>query len=403
MTDSKTDPQAFESHDGAKLMERPLIDHTVTKDLENGKPFLSLTVSNPSPQGSLPVYIGNSLPVQGHVELDLEKELSVSSIVVSLEGLFSNTDIDQTNYAIHYETFMKVEETIWTAEGDKSSSEHKSPLSFLTNHGGPKTHLKGHHSWPFSLSLPETITFTEKEAKALDIGVAPNVHYKLPPFLREGDFDASLKYSVKATVKCGGFMDTDQSVQIFLGYIPNVPAESLHYNGELSWTTFSDIAFSGTLGGGDIEVACRLDIPSPASYRRGSTVPLVLTISSIEEEALDLFSQSDCPVVQLHEQIKFRSGAKNAVEATISSVNQDEKLPHATATWSPSQEVPGGNANERVLQGEIHVPAKLTPSFEFGEFELKYYLDVFPFRATGFKPLSDKRVFRSSEVTITAV
>lgn len=64
--------------------EALLHEHAYTNDVENGQPRMTIKVHSSSPPNSLPVYLGNSHPVQGTFELEFREAHPVEAVVITV-------------------------------------------------------------------------------------------------------------------------------------------------------------------------------------------------------------------------------------------------------------------------------------------------------------------------------
>lgn len=191
-----------------------------------------------------------------------------------------------------------------------------------------------------------------------------------------------------------------------MAYQENIPLLSPELD-PLGWKIFPPVDMNGTLFHVmKVSVHCTLALALPLSYTRGSVIPCILTLESTDAQALDLLSNPNNPIVHLRRKLNSRVGMDN-VGTTIPDGTRDSHLPLSKACWWPPEErsdVPEGEVkatlHKRTLNGEIKVPSEVKPSFTFGKFTLKYFVEIHPFEAAGFVPATESRLFRT-EVEVT--
>jgi len=81
----------------------------------------------------------------------------------------------------------------------------------------------------------------------------------------------------------------------------------------------------------------------------------------------------------------------------------EANVPLSRATWTAADALTtDGELFQRTMHGELRLPTSLVPNFKFGSrFDLKYVVDVYPFKVAGFVPAKDDRLLRT-DVAITS-
>ncbi|KAF9000662.1 hypothetical protein BDQ17DRAFT_1359307, partial [Cyathus striatus] len=304
--------------------------------LENyGKKWLSLEVK------------GRSTGVSGSSFGFLQdKPETVKGVVISIRG--STTFVGQEE-----NHFLDLEQVLWTPTDSGSSK------------------ITGVKTWSFQFDLPADVRVGGKS-------------YTLPPNFSERASAAYIDYKLIVTVRRGMFR-VNQTLAVNFSYLPSstagvpstlrtlayekgtqLPGPAVDPDG---WKTLSPVKFSGTLfGTKEVELESLLSIGTPLCYALGSPIPLMLTISGEEKQALDVVAN---PIsIQLH-----------LVRSIITDNIFRQIL--ARAYFWPTEH----GWYRRQFQGELEVSNTLKPSFTFPNFTLQYTLELMPFKATGFTPL----------------
>jgi hypothetical protein len=151
-----------------------------------------------------------------------------------------------------------------------------------------------------------------------------------------------------------------------------------------------------------------LSLANPLVYTRGSCIPVYLTMTSADAQALDLLGGPTEPVVKLLELVEVRK-ANKLIGGDVTYVRRNGATYSrgsralASAVWwadpAPARE------GERRLFGEIHFGLETTPPFEIPDVRLyvsdvlclalrwlltrseQYQVAVMPFSTAGFEAL----------------
>jgi hypothetical protein len=111
----------------------------------------------------------------------------------------------------------------------------------------------------------------------------------------------------------------------------------------------------------EVDLECSLAIAKPLTYSIGSPIPLQLTISGADSEALDLLSKP--LTIRIHLVRSLAIGSDAVKDDAPRRSNNFFKESSARASFWPA---PGGSPDgSRVLLGEIEVRKNLKPSFIF--------------------------------------
>jgi hypothetical protein len=147
------------------------------------------------------------------------------------------------------------------------------------------------------------------------------------------------------------------------------------------WYILPSVTVTGTLFGakrGDVDF--NLALAKPLSYARGSAMPLWLTFTGTDEQALDLLANYQAIRVFLKRSL-----------ATGSDATSDHAGKHtdnffvqtmARAVFWPARDA--STVGKRVLQGEVKLKKTFKQSVIFPRFSVRYHLEVYPFEAAGF-------------------
>lgn len=106
---------------------------------------------------------------------------------------------------------------------------------------------------------------------------------------------------------------------------------------------------------------------SQLSYTRGSFVPCYLHISCVDDQALDLASKPEAPVLQMRRKVKTRLGVDESGGAMVLPGNEENNY-LSKASWMLVGE---SGPQKRTLYGELALPSNLIPTFQFGKIDIK--------------------------------
>ncbi|KAG2075333.1 hypothetical protein BDR04DRAFT_1150147 [Suillus decipiens] len=345
----------------------PGSERTISLEDSKGHKWLFLSVTSRAPTSeSWPVFCAGDL-ILGNVTLEVLKSESSKAIVVTVTA--STTLIGQEE-----QKFLVIEKDLWT------------PAMALPDGSVVPRLEKGHYSWPFEIALPnETEVLDRKEKKS----------FPLPPSFTERASPAYINYKITITIKRNA-LRVNQTLTTDFVYIPitkpelpspmfqkacqeNIPFIGPEGDSE-GWYILPPVTVTGTLFGakrGNVDF--NLALAKPLSYARGSAMPLWLTFTGTDEQALDLLANDQAIHIFLMRSLATGSDATNdqAGKRTGSFVNI-----MARAVFWPARD--GSTIGKRVLQGEVSLKKTLKQSVIFPRFSVRYHLEVHPFEAVGF-------------------
>ncbi|KLO08938.1 hypothetical protein SCHPADRAFT_931505 [Schizopora paradoxa] len=329
-------------------------EHTYSLNNSKGKPWLTLVIKSRAPSSkALPVFYEGDV-ISGTVSVSLDKPESSKGVTIAVTA--DNTAVGQEPIP-----FLDVSSQLWTPT---SSSK-----------------LSGSESWPFSLTLPSETSVGES-AKA------PQKVYPLPPTFTERASPAYIDYKLTITVKRGAFK-VNQTLGTSFLYIPRWRAPTPSGLRQLAyiegttlvgpsgdpggWKVLQPVKLSGTIPGPkSVDLEYTLAVASPLIFATGSPIPLHLTISSNDAQALEILSEQNSPLVVLTRVIAIGSDATDDDAPRRSNNTFSEQ--QMRAYWWPSEEEAAGG--KKVLKGEIDVRKATKPSFKFPRFTVRYQLDL---------------------------
>ncbi|KAK7016287.1 hypothetical protein R3P38DRAFT_3203434 [Favolaschia claudopus] len=376
-----------------------------TFDLVNkaGKPWAVLSIlGNEEYSKTIPAF-DEGVPVAGEVRLDLESSDSIHAIILSVKG--------QLITGINPVTFIDVQTTLWS----RSMGDPRKPSSDGSNSKWNEK-LKGNYVWPFSVSLPPTIT----------IG---NEVYRLPESFSERHTRAQIEYEVSTRYQSVLTKNTTLRLNTVVHYIPfsrPTPSSGLRqlaYSQHTAllgpesdpegWYNTSSFRTKGKLLSSTqtVEAICKLSLALPLCYTRGTSIPCAIVIECEDPQALELLTAPEAIVLRMRRSVRFHTGEKAAAHFgdIPTKLVWKEELDHSElASWWPaadraletdSTETIAVNPFQRMLRGEIHLRPDLTTSSAIEYFRIEYSVVLFPFDAPGFESLdSDPLVIQPLSV-----
>ncbi|TDL19942.1 hypothetical protein BD410DRAFT_791582 [Rickenella mellea] len=323
-------------------------------------------------------------PIAGQVDLDLVKPESIQSVIFWVKGAVTTPGSKSRNFFEH-------NDILWdTSMGDPRN------VTPGTKFDGK---LSGQYTLPFSVIIPEGVQ-DRKVLKALGL----NEHQKLPPTISEKGGCSIVGYEVGVTVKRSDGFQRNNILYTSVHYTPrskpdqpsSLRQRAYGENTQLldpsidpqGWSPFR--LFNCYVP----NVTCTLALATPACYTRGSVIPCFLTLESTDLQTLDILSNPEVHVVRIGRRINTKPAsevAKMSGEAMILS-----NTPLGYACWWPPLGEQSVASHIRTLQGEIKLSPHLVPSFTFGHFSLKYYLELLPPQLPGFIPTKGKYIIRTN-------
>ncbi|KAH9928377.1 uncharacterized protein B0H18DRAFT_1157817 [Fomitopsis serialis] len=310
-----------------------------TEQLENGKghAWLWLTVESRAKSSQQRPLFVTADTVRGTVEINSEQAGRPKEISIAVTaGL---TAVGQEE-----ERFLYVSQTLWSG---KDPSANTLPT--------------GRSSWPFEITLPEEITRTSRVK-------ASSPTCPLPPSFSEKGSPAYIDYKLVATVRRGLFK-SNQTLACPFVYLPVTRAEppprlrlAAYRDGTAlvgpdgdpeGWQIAPPAKVTGTLFD-----SRQVDVEYKLTCARGSPIPLSVTVTSDDEQALDLLSAPTS--IRLH-LIRTRVLGPHAM-------SEDERV--GTAYFWPS-DAGAQDRGKRALWGEILAKSDSKPSFACPGFSLR--------------------------------
>ncbi|KAJ7126755.1 hypothetical protein C8R44DRAFT_616735 [Mycena epipterygia] len=383
---------------------RVLTEHQYHLTSRGSKPpWATLKVLSRSPTPNhLPTYLeGDS--ITGAFTLNLERAETITELRAVAKGQIIPGPAESEAF-----TFVEVTSTLWS----KENGDPRNP-------GGSSCNGKlcGHYEWPFTLELPITVTVPATNHSRSET-------FRLPQTFLERRFPTSIQYVLVVHISRSKF-------RTMFAYVPATrpsppsPLRQLAYqeNSPLlgpdadpaGWEQLPPFTVSGTIfSTRRIEVTCSLSIAKPLCYTRGSPIPLVITLSSTDAQALDLLSSPRAIAVHFRRRLKptMPASKRNGMFDANADLSADPAENIAAASWWPSlegsQEATGhriggmaGGISRRRLNGEIQLSTTLKPSSRIAHFAVEYTVEVLPFKAIAFTSRDAKPLLKQSVEIVT--
>ncbi|GBE88581.1 hypothetical protein SCP_1303980 [Sparassis crispa] len=374
--------------------------HLTKKD---GEHWLSLTVvSRAATNVETPMFFQGGL-VGGTLMLNLEKEDIIDSVHIALTG--------QLNYFSHSASyFLNMKRTLWSCSVDQDPEV----LADAPNTVKQSGKLKGRYEWPFSFKLPKGVSIVSH----IDVDSARK-NFRLPPSLSDGISGVRVEYQLAVRVERGRLRShsklvvpilfnpllrpTTPSITRQLAYRENFPLVGADGDPE-GWKTLPPVKLRGKIFKSiAVEAACTLSLARPLCYTRGTPIPLMLTIESADQQALDLLATRHAIVVRLVQRTSFGTTMPGFRETSAEEQPLKEVRSRSIGRavwWPPENEVQ--LPNRRTLAGEIHIPEAVSPRCHILNFNLDHMVVIEPFQAVGFIPSEKKPLLRESVEIVTA-
>ncbi|KAJ7476128.1 hypothetical protein FB451DRAFT_1245886 [Mycena latifolia] len=325
-------------------------------------PWATLKVISRSPTAAhIPIFLEGD-KITGSFTVDLERSDSIICVSAVAKGQIIPGPADKEAF-----TFVEVTSTLW-------SKENSDPQNAGGSMCGGK--LSGHHEWPFTLEMPIAVTIPA--TSHFRSGT-----FRLPQTFLERRFSTSIQYVLVVHVIRSRFR-VNSRLETMFTYVPATrpsapsPLRQLAYreNSPLlgpdadpaGWEQLPPFTVRGTVfSARPTEVTCNL------CYTRGSPIPLVITLSSTDAQALDLLSAPRAISVHLRRRLKplMPASKRNCQEAATSR----------GVRW-------------RRLDGEIQLP-------DIAHFAVEYTVEVLPFKAIAFIPTDCKPLLKQDVEIVT--
>ncbi|KAJ7762030.1 hypothetical protein DFH07DRAFT_417656 [Mycena maculata] len=362
-------------------------------------PWATLTVFSRSPTPSqLPTFLEGD-KITGTFTVDLESAENITCVRAVAKGQIIPGPADKEAF-----TFVEVASTLWSKENDPRNAR-----------------LSGHYQWPFSLEMPITVTIPATK-------YFPSETFRLPQTFLERRVSTSIQYVFVVHIDRGRFR-VNSRLQTQFAYVPATqppsppsPLRQLAYqqNSPLpgpeldpdGWAQSPPFVVRGTVfSTRQVEAVCTLSLAKPLSYTRGSPIPCALTLSSTDEQALDLLSSPRAISVHLRRRLKpiVPASKRNGIFDANADLSADPAENLAAASWWPSlggdEDAPGSgplrNISTRRLDGEIQLAPTLKPSSRIAHFAVEYSVEVLPFKAIAFTPAHGEPLLKQSVEVVT--
>ncbi|KAL5525677.1 hypothetical protein ACEPAG_7013 [Sanghuangporus baumii] len=303
---------------------RTPVEHIYSLFDSRNTPWASLKlVSNVGSPRFLPAYFeGQS--IQGKLELDIRKPETILGISLTVSGTIMAANAPDPR------VFWELTRVIWNTDmGDPRASSHISPppppSAPTSSKAKEKAYSKlvGSYSFPFSIQLPSTCLVTLRSKQ-------PPVTLPLPPSFSEKGASQFINYEITVRIRRGP-LRIDSKLGTHFGFAPRTrpPAPSLLRqlayqdnrplvgpNGDPDgWTVLPPILVRGKLFGVRmVEAICTFALALPVrilsslTYSRGHPLPLMLTITCNDTQALDLVFASQNISVHLIREVCYETG-----------------------------------------------------------------------------------------------
>ncbi|KAE9405185.1 hypothetical protein BT96DRAFT_803068, partial [Gymnopus androsaceus JB14] len=322
--------------------------------------------------------------ISGSVLLDLgNKEVHVMAVKILVTGKLTVSARAHGGSL----TFLQLERTLWS----KSMGDPHQPSSTSAWRYSGK--LSGSYEWPFTLTLPTETTTTSSDSS-----------YRLPQTFQERHIPTSIQYDLYILIEKSKFR-MDSNLHTMLAYIPATQPRQASVLRQQSYRDNTSILGpdadpNGWHTPGPFVVQGRIFdskqvvITGSASYTRGTYLPLTLTLSCIDDQALDLLSSPNViraclsrrikgckasttvpvPVLSFNDRTRSTRNKSTYIPDSVSIPDYVEDL--ETAVWWPSatnvsSSASGSTNLVRVLQGEINLPKTLKPSSCIDQFAIE--------------------------------
>ncbi|KAF5391659.1 hypothetical protein D9757_002486 [Collybiopsis confluens] len=332
-----------------------VIESSSNRVQKNAKPWAVLRVHSKGPEGGLPTFLEGE-QIKGSVTLDSSmsnsRHISAVRVIVRGELSIGTQEADRV-------TFLELASTLWA----KDSPEPRRDLH-----------------WPFSVSLPRQVITSSGTAKEIEA-------YPLPPTFIERNttfvYIPTTRPDPPSLLRQLAYQERSS----LLG--PNADPDG--------WYTLPPTKVSGKLFNNRVvEVTCRLSLAKPLCYTRGSVIPLSLTLTSADSQALDLLSSRQALAVRLRRKIASKhAGTRAEIGAPWSglwpSMEDSVDVLHSAIWWKrPGDNISSGDTSgsqlSRELEGEILLSKNLKPTFRISHFGTEYFVVMLPFTTTSFVP-----------------
>ncbi|KAI0696320.1 hypothetical protein C8T65DRAFT_664032 [Cerioporus squamosus] len=371
-----------------------------------GRPWIWLRVKSRAKEGKvLPLFYDRDT-LAGTVEVDFDKAGGAKTVVISVQAGVTAVGQDEIK-------FLDLNTELWSSKSAPSKPT-------------------GRLAWPFSITLPTDATVSERGKKQ------HSQRYPLPPSFSER---ASPRISTTNWWLPSGGVLSGSIKRIALGvsktatsvllthvglcycrlttnfaYVPLTRAQPPSVLRQLAyregtplvgpqgdpdgWKVLPPVKVAGTVfDAREVELKCILAVATPLTFSLGSPIPLTLTLTGSDEQALDLLATPSATRVILS---RFRLVGSHATSDDIDggrSNNSFTDICGSAYFWPSAEGAP--EPGTRVLQGELEVKKSLKVGFVFSRFSVRYVLALLQFQAPAGLPAKEPLV--SQPVTLASV
>ncbi|KAJ6513063.1 hypothetical protein C8R45DRAFT_1088145 [Mycena sanguinolenta] len=372
---------------------------------KSGKPWATLLLRGDAEHSKTTPAFVEGAPVTGEVRLDLESGgEAIHAVALSIKGQIITGALPSEMV-----TFIDLPTTLWS----RSMGDPRNPTN-----GGNKwsEKLKGKYVWPFSISLPPTVSVPY---------LGRNEVFRLPETFFERHTRGQIEYEIavrftRAKLRSDHKLSTTFSYRPLSRPGPPSGLRQLAYSQHTAllgpdsdsegWQTSASVKTRGKLSSSSrpVDVMCRLSLATPLCYTRGTTIPCALFIECGDPEALELLSAPEALVMRLRRNVRFHTGEKTAAHYgdDASKLAWKEELVHSElATWWPagnrsletdSTETIALDVTRKMLRGELYLRPDLITSTSIAHFRIEYSVVLFPFDAPGYESLDTEPIMLES-------
>ncbi|KAJ7227395.1 hypothetical protein GGX14DRAFT_348124 [Mycena pura] len=349
-------------------------------------PWATLKVFSRSPTpAQLPTFFEGDR-ITGSLALNLEQTETITCVSVVAKGQITPGPDDKDAL-----TFLEVNSTLWSRE----NGDPRNPASKFNGK------LCGRYEWPFTLEIPSAVSI--QGTSHFGGGT-----FRLPQTFLERRLPTSVQYVLVVHINRSRFR-VNSRVQTTFSYVPATrppppsPLRQLAYQQNTplpgpeadpaGWEQLPSFTIRGTVfSTRQVKATCHFALAKPLCYTRGSPIPCLITFSSIDAQALDLLSSPRAIVVTLRRRLRPIPPAanRNGMFDANADLSADPAENVAVASWWPADDAVAGSGSQvrRRLVGEIQLPVALKASSRIAHFAVEYTVEILPFRAIAFTPVS---------------
>ncbi|KAH9850287.1 hypothetical protein C2E23DRAFT_735463 [Lenzites betulinus] len=363
--------------------------HFHLTDKKTGAQWLTLTVLSRAESADGPPVFYQGGNIAGSVALELEKEVLIDEVTLTLYGRLSIFSHSTSN-------FFYMSQTLYSAA---EQSPDLPTMSFLK-----RGKLKGRYDWPFSLRLPKGVSILS--AINPDSRVE-RANYRLPPSFSDEQSNVHVKYTLIVNLNRGGFK-AGSKLTVPLTYIPlarpSAPTiiRQLAYQEEHplvgpdgdpdGWKALDTVKVRGVLFKTiPVEAKCRIHVSKPLSYTRGGPIHLLCTVKCDNPQLLDLLTPQSLRMT-LVQRITFGDAVQKArFSERLATQVIVKSYDRANASWWRTPSEDSLNGKTKVFAGELIIPEELVPACQILHYGHEYELAFRGWSVVGFTPNVDSK------------